>query len=167
MFTNNASLVHDSIIVPVLQSTTHHSLIRILTSYKVKYVSESHIGPSSKKMFDTLNFHSDKIDWSMLSDRLNTIEWSQILNGLDTTKMLNLFYDRVYKVCCDHVPLKKDDNTKKNSKIVRYRRSLIKRRRNISMTRQKSSKKTTEERKLMFQTTRGDENAQIENHIYC
>ena len=132
VFTNNASLIHDCIIVPVLQSTTHHSMVQILTSYKVKCDTDTDSDYSPKTMFNTLNFYSEEINWNLLSEKFNAINWNEMLKENDTNTMLDMFHTKVYDTCCEHVPIKSTKDQKKNSKIIRYRRSLVKRRRKIT-----------------------------------
>ena len=131
VFTNNSSLIHSCTIVPVLHSTTHHSIVQIETLYKVKCESNTDSNRATKTMFNTLNFYSDEIDWNLLIESLNKINWKELLNENDPNTMLDIFHTKVYEVCCEHVPLKSTMDQKKNSKLIRFRRSLTKRRRKI------------------------------------
>ena len=132
LFTNNSSLIHNCVIVPVLHSTTHHSIVQIETLYKVKCENDTDSNYTPKTMFNTLNFHSDEIDWNLLTESLNKINWKETLNENDTNIMLDTFHSQVYEICYEHVPLKSTKDQKKNSKIIRFRNSLTKRRRKIN-----------------------------------
>ena len=82
-------------------------------------------------MFNALNFFNDEIDWDILLERINTISWHEVLKENHASDMHDILHTEIYNICCDHVPVKTNKDQKKNSKIIRYRQSLTKRRRKI------------------------------------
>ena len=131
VFSNNSSLIHSCNIVPVLHSTTHHSIVQIETVYKVKCENNADSNCAPKTMFNALNFYSDDVDWNSLIEDLNQINWNELLNENDPNTMLDIFHNKVYEVCSKYVPQKSTMDRKRKSKIERLRRSLTKRRRKI------------------------------------
>ena len=59
VFVNNHSLVHNTSVLPVLQSTSHHSIVQIATTYKAEPAPHQTTRPKPS-MFRALNyFHKD------------------------------------------------------------------------------------------------------------
>ena len=114
VFVNNSSLIHDCSTVPVLHSTTHHSIVQISTSYKVKCETTTSEERSPRTLYNTLNFFSDEINWEVLTEEMSTINWKEILKDSNSDTMLDKFYSTVYDVCSEHVPMRKKEGEKKN-----------------------------------------------------
>ena len=134
LFTNNSTLIHDCVNIPVLQSTSHHDIVMATTSYKVNVQEEDADMTTPLTMFRSLNFFSPDIDWDKLNEILENVNWEEELYDKDNDPniIVDKFYTLVFNVCKDLVPIKKKQNTKQICKAVRYRRSLIKRRRKIT-----------------------------------
>ena len=61
VFTNNENLIHDYSVLPVLQSTSHHSIVMVSTSLKVQSLAHDDDQPEPHSKFNALNFFSDEI----------------------------------------------------------------------------------------------------------
>ncbi|XP_066933083.1 uncharacterized protein [Clytia hemisphaerica] len=88
VFTNNEDLIHDYSILPVLQSTSHHSIVMVSTRLKVQSFSSNDDKPEPRSKFNALNFFSDEIDWNKLKEDLNQIDWDVKLNSDDPQEIL-------------------------------------------------------------------------------
>jgi hypothetical protein len=134
LFTNNSTLIHDCVNIPVLQSTSHHDIVMATTSYKVNVEEEDADMTTPLTMFRSLNFFSPDIDWDKLNEILENVNWEEELYDKDNDPniIVDKFYTLVFNVCKDLVPIKKKQNTKQMSKAARCRRALIKRRRKIT-----------------------------------
>ena len=64
VFTNNEYLIHDYSILPVLQSTSNHSIVMVSTSLKVQNFVCDDEKPEPRTKFNALNFFSEEIDWT-------------------------------------------------------------------------------------------------------
>ena len=132
VFTNNSSLIHDCVAVPVLQSTSHHSIVMVSTSYKIKLQTEDEDLRPPLTRFNALNFFHNDINWTSLSSSLQNINWNEELDDEDPNKILNQYYSLCLDECNKHVPFKTKLGAKKISKVLRYRRSLTRRRRKLT-----------------------------------
>ena len=131
VFTNNEYLIHDYSILPVLQSTSNHSIVMVSTSLKVQNFVCDDERPGPRTKFNALNFFSEEIDWTKLKDDLNQIDWNEKLNTDDPQEILENINQICLDVCRERIPVRTTKDTKKKSKVERYRRSLTKRRRKI------------------------------------
>ena len=52
---------HDYSVLPVLQSTSHHSIVMVSTSLKVQSLADDDDQPEPHSKFNALNFFSDEI----------------------------------------------------------------------------------------------------------
>ena len=130
VFVNNRALVHESSVVPVLQSTSHHSIIQISTTYKAEPPTDDCIRPKPS-IFNSLNFFHQDLDWEKLSETLSKVNWNDIYRDKTPDGMLDSIYSECYKASTEHVPEKTIAETKKSTKVERYRKSLTNRRRRI------------------------------------
>ena len=131
LFVNNQSLVHDAQIIPVLHSTSHHSIIQISTAYKADTQSTSQARPT-RSMFDALNFFSKDVDWDTILNTLKEVDWTAEVDDKSPDDMLTSFYNECYRVTSESVPVKTPADKRKLDKVHRYRRSLTNRRRRIN-----------------------------------
>ena len=132
IFTNNSTLVHDCITIPVLQSTSHHYIVSATTSYKVNVQTKKQEKRPPLTKFKALNFFNSNTDWENMSAKLKEVEWSKELDDEDPNLILTKFYTLCLNICNDLVPAKTQDEVKKLNKVLRYRRSLSRRRRKIT-----------------------------------
>ena len=132
VFVNNPILVNSCLSIPVLQSTSHHSIVEVSTTYLVKNTdSENQTQQAPKTMFNTLNFFSEDINWEELNGELEKTNWNDLFNDCNTDNMLEVFYNTTIRLCEKYIPPCKKVNVLKNSKATRYRNSLTKRRRKL------------------------------------
>lgn len=132
VFVNNPELIHEVNIYPVLQSTSHHHVVQCSTSYKVKHIQSDNSGKEqSFTSFKSLNFFHKDIDWEALNEDLN-IDWKALFEDKDPDNMLEIFYKKCYEACSVHVPARTAKDSAKLSKVLRYRRSLSRKRKRIT-----------------------------------
>ena len=132
VFVNNPSIVNCCTNIPVLQSTSHHSIVEVSTTYLVKNASfKNQAQQAPKTMFNTLNFFSEDINWTELNEEFSILDWSNLFKDSSADDMLEVFYNTTYKICQKYVPSRKKVTFLKNSKVQRYRNSLTKRRRKL------------------------------------
>ena len=156
VFVNNTSLVHDIAILPVLQSTSHHSIIQISTTYKADPIDDcSRPKPS---MFNALNFFHQDADWDKLEEALQCVDLNESMKDKTPDEMLDVLYSVTYKAAKDNIPEKDPADTKKNSKIKRLRKSLTNRRRRIA-------KRLTRTTSPSLRTKLGNEMLEIEKKL--
>ena len=79
VFTNNESLIHGCSAIPVLQSTSHHSIVMVSTNLKVSNLAYDDDQPEPRSLFNALNFFSDDIEWNKLKSELQQIDWKEEL----------------------------------------------------------------------------------------
>ena len=147
VFTNNETLIHDYSVIPVLQSTSHHSIVMVSTSLNAQYLPyDDDDQPEPRSKFNALNFFADEIEWNELKNDLNQINWINELNSDDPQEILEI----INKICLDkckrRIPFRTSNNAKKTSKIDRYRRSLTKRRRKLTKQLTKSTSQSKKDR---------------------
>ena len=132
VLTNNSSLIHDCVTIPVLQSTSHHSIVMVSTTYKVKFQLEDEEQRPPLTRFSALNFFNKEIDWNKLTAKIEEIDWDTNLAIDDPNRILDKFYTLNLDQCNKEVPVKTKLESKKISKVLRYRHKLIRRRRKLT-----------------------------------
>ena len=158
VFTNNIDLVHHWSTIPVLQSTSHHSAIQVATTYKTFSALED-VPPPPLTGFNSLNFHSEDVDWTAVNKELSEIDWQDSSGDLSPEHMLEFFYNKCLSITSKHVPPKKKTKASKYSKVHRYRRSLTNRRRRINQRLLKITSPATQ-RKLQKELLEIEKNLQ-------
>ena len=92
-----------------------------------------------KSKFDLYNFHSQKIDWELISKELADINWSEALDiTLNPDQQYNNFLEICLQVLDKNLPLRK--LPKKHSRIPRDRRILMRKRKKLTKKNSKSNK---------------------------
>jgi len=132
VFTNNENLIHDYSVLPVLPSTSHHSIVMVSTILKVQSLAHDDDQPEPRSKFNALNFFSDEVNCNELKNDLNQINWNDRLSSDDPQEILNNINQTCLEICQRQIPARTSKDTKKKSKIDRYRRSLTKGRRKIT-----------------------------------
>ena len=130
VFVNNLALVHDSIVLPVLQSTSHHSIVQVSTTYKADPQNENESCPKPS-YFNSLNFFHENVDWTNISCALKDIDWEAVFKDKSIDDNLNTIYSECFRIVSKSVP-QKPQNGFKTNKVLRYRKSLTNRRRRIN-----------------------------------
>ena len=97
MFVNNTSIVHNTTIIPVLQSTSHHSIVQVATTYKAEPQSKYQPPPKASG-FHALNFHSDKVEWDSLTEKLLSIDWTENFKDRTEDEKLSFIYNETCKM---------------------------------------------------------------------
>ena len=116
----------------MLQSTSHHSIVMVSTSYKIKLQTEDEENHPPLTMFNALNFFNGDINWTSLSNNIQDINWKAEFNDDDPNMILNKLYSSCLNECTEYVPVKTKSDAKKISKVLRYRRSLTRLRRKLT-----------------------------------
>ncbi|XP_066935006.1 uncharacterized protein [Clytia hemisphaerica] len=99
---------------------------------KVQNFASDDDKPEPRSKFNALNFFSDEIDWNKLKEDLNQIDWDVKLKSDDPQEILESINQICLDVCRGRIPVRTTKDTRKKSKVERYRRSLTKRRRKIT-----------------------------------
>ena len=131
VFVNNGGIVHDINVIPVLQSTSHHSIVQISTTYKADPPANTSTRPKPS-MFNALNYFHKDVDWSNLEATLGNVEWEETFRGKTPDEMLDSIYSICYKASAECVPERVSSDSKKSSRVQRFRKSLANRRRRIA-----------------------------------
>jgi hypothetical protein len=131
VFVNNGGIVHDTNVIPVLPSTSHHSIVQISTTYKADPPAKTSSRPKPS-MFNALNYFHKDVDWSNLEATLGNVEWEETFREKTPDEMLDSIYSICYKASAECVPERVSSDSKKSSRIQRFRKSLANRRRRIA-----------------------------------
>ena len=131
VFVNNLALVHNTTAVPVLQSTSHHSIIQISTTYKAHAPFEQTALPK-KSGLDALNFFHKDVQWDKLQEKLAAIDWVKNFENKSPDDILTSIYKETYEIAAECVPEKTSAEKKFASKLQQHRKQLVKRRRRIT-----------------------------------
>ena len=129
IFTNNIDAINNhEINPPILPSYTDHYFITISTNLHKTI-------PLIRNIYDltyfrSLNFHHNDINWQIMKDDLQHINWNLEFENLDPEQMLQKFLDICFHVSENHVP-KTNKIAEKKHLIPRDRRLLMKRRKRI------------------------------------
>ena len=115
VFTNNENLIHDCSVIPVLQSTSHHSIVMVSTSLKVQNFAYDDDQPEARSKYNSLNFFSDEIEWNILKHELSQINWIEELDSDDPNEILKNLNQICYDICKRHIPVRTTKNGKKKS----------------------------------------------------
>ena len=108
VFVNNPSLIHCCTVIPVLQSTSHHSIVEVSTSYLVKNTNATLEAQQTPKTgFHSLNFFSERIDWDGLNQEFESLDWKDLFEECDVDSMLEIFYTNTFKICKRFIPTRK------------------------------------------------------------
>ena len=130
VFVNNRSLVHNTSVLPVLQSTSHHSIVQITTTYKAEPAPHQTTRPKPS-MFRALNYFHKDTDWASLMDALGNIDWEANFKDMSSEKKLDFLYSKCYEESVSYVPEKTLAEKIKSSRSQRARKALANRRRRI------------------------------------
>ena len=130
VFVNNRSLVHSTNILPVLQSTSHHSIVQITTTYKAEPVPSGNPRPKPS-MFQALNYFHKDVDWTNLEDLLDKIEWEANFKDKTPDEKLDFIYTKCHEASISCVPERVLTEEIKSTRAKRARKALANRRRRI------------------------------------
>ena len=131
VFVNNPALVHSTASIPVLQSTSHHSIVQVSTTYKACPTNE--YKPVSKKSgFHSLNFYHNDVQWDKLLEKLSGTDWIENFENKSPDDILSSIYDETYKAAVECVPEKTSAEKKFTGKLQQLRKKLVKRKRRIT-----------------------------------
>ena len=131
-FCSNPRLVHS--VQFEITNKSHHSIVKCRTTLNAAQPREESFrtphqedGPGSA--FDSLNFYSEKADWTGLEAKLRAVDWnSEIGNEDDPEEMMKTFIKVCAETSADFIPKRKVTEQKKSSPIPRHRRILMRRR---------------------------------------
>ena len=135
VLTNNNKLVYDYQCVNTLQSVSHHKIIEVQTSFcfgnNLPPVTNNSVTQEDSKSFDRLNFHDENINWSLVCEELQRINWALEFQDLNIDEIADRLINISLECAVKYVPLKKS-YSKKTHCIPRERRLLMARRRRIN-----------------------------------
>ena len=97
VFTNNDSIIHNCSTIPVLQSTSHHDIVMVLTCLNVNSITDKDDQPEPYTKFNTLNFYAENIDWVNIKKNLQKINWIEKLDSEDPNEILETINTICYK----------------------------------------------------------------------
>ena len=86
-------------------------------------------GWASENKFDELNMFSEETNWDATKSALQAINWTEELNGLTASEMLQSITDKCASIAQGHAPKRR--RKKKGSFIPRHRRILMRKRTRI------------------------------------
>ena len=137
-FTNNTNLIHSYQCDYTISS--HHYVVQFKTTLKVESVPEETFrvpneedGPGA--IFDSLNFLSDEADMKGLSEKLESMNWKEVLGDPERTEpavMLEKFINTCAKESVNYIPKRTVAQKRKGSRIPRTRRILMRRRTKVN-----------------------------------
>ena len=125
VFVNDISIFTQIEVTKTIMSD--HDLIEITTNIEEK---EKHL--TSKENTDAmeendlrqLNFHSEKVPWSLIKQIIKELDWHGIFKGRNNEECTHIFMEIIKKICNEVVPRK---ISKHKSKIPRDRKKLLNR----------------------------------------
>ena len=147
VFTNDISVFTQIEVTRTIMSD--HDLIEITTNIEEK---ENHL--NNKENMEAmeendlrqLNFHNEKVPWSLIKQILKELDWNRIFEGRNNEECTHIFIEIIKKICIDLIPRK---NNKCKNKIPRERKKLLNRikmlKRKRHCSRNKNEKKGIEE----------------------
>ena len=98
VFTNNTKIVHNISCSETLLSISHHKILEVTSLFCSSYVKANTFTKTFNTSFDSLNFFSDKTDWTSISTRLSQIDWDSQLENLSVNQMYESFYNICEKI---------------------------------------------------------------------
>ena len=116
IFTNNHQLINQIQISDTIHSD--HKIIQCDSARltKVEIQTENHY-----EKFDTLNFHSQKIDWDKMTQEIESINWDIVLENHSVTDMYEKITEEIFEISKKWVPQRR---TKRKNKFNRERRNI-------------------------------------------
>ena len=137
LFTNNSDLISDINVTETLLSISHHKFVDMETTYKSKYQIVD-VQPTFQR-FQSLNFFSDKADWSGLKNALSQCNWVSLFENKSSSEILDTFYDVCFDTCSTFIPKRKVQS--RGKKVNPVKKKLLRRRKQLTkrLSRAKSS----------------------------
>ena len=156
VFSNDPLFVHSQESLDTMYSD--HNIVECATTYMCDtdstHDTHDELSPTAGHGFDDLNYFSEDTDWSGLEQELHFNDWSMEFRSLQPQDMLSRFIDICLNASAKHVPVKRRNaGLRSNSRIPRYRKNLMRRRRRIAVQLQKV---TSENRRKKLMTEARD-----------
>lgn len=152
VFTNNPDLIHSVICHPIIQSVSDHYIVECSTQFKSVSSKTEEIKPDHLSPLDRLNFFDENINWHDINNDLGSHNWDNEFEDLHPNEMLAKFMNVTTECCQKYIPEKKSSLKKNSSRIPRERRTLMRKRRQLVLKRDKcrnNGRKAEIERKLI------------------
>ena len=147
ILTNNEDIIHSYECHIPLRSQTHHNIIEVNSTLNSSTNNiKNPIDPATIPPLRTLNFHSDKSDWTSLRQDLSQIDWTKELTGLSPNDMVNKITTISFNISTKHVPKSTTRGEIKHSKVPIDRRKLMRRRNRINKRIINTKSATTKEK---------------------
>ena len=133
VFTNNSNLIHShECIVPPLTSVSDHYIIECKTRIQGSVDDEDQTRPERISPLDNLNFFSNDIQWDVIMNEFNDVDWKTLLLDQSPENQLAIIMGIICEVCEKHIPQRKSLNKSGKPKIPRDRRILMRKRKKIN-----------------------------------
>jgi hypothetical protein len=129
IFTNNVNIIHSFNTEPTTLSD--HFIVECKSLYEPESLQTHETVPTENVPynFDTLNFFSDKVDWTKIEVEISDHPWKSEFNNMEDHKsMVDRLIEICYNICVKYVPKKKYKSQTKKSWIPRHRKVLMRRR---------------------------------------
>ena len=145
VFTNNELLIHD---VDVIKTEwSDHDLVKVTLKSKEMLSSTDCVDEvnefTPQTPFDNFNFHKvDDITWEKIKQSFVQSDWSPATTATDQDTAWEVFRTMVSDTCAEFVPLHTISRKKRMSKIPKFRRKLLVKKRAL-MKKIKHAKQTT------------------------
>ena len=106
-------------------------MVEVNTHILSKAAEEEEDKPERASPFDSLNFHSNDIDWDGMSEAISQLVNDENLDNLHPNERLSAYMKIFIEVCYKFVPAKKTSRRGSFTKIPRERRILMRKRRKL------------------------------------
>ena len=116
VFTNNLQLINQ-----VQINDTIHSDHKIIQCDSTRLTKTEKKASNHYEKFDTLNFHSQKIEWDRINEEIDNINWDDILKDKSVSDMYETITQKHLEIAEKWVPQRK---TKCKNKYKRERRNI-------------------------------------------
>ncbi len=126
IFTNNVNIIHSFNTEPTTLSD--HFIVECKSLYEPESLQTHETVPTENVPynFDTLNFFSDKVDWTKIEVEISDHPWKSEFNNMEDHKsMVDRLIEICYNICVKYVPKKKYKSQTNKSRIPRHRKVLM------------------------------------------
>ena len=132
VFSNNPSLLHSYECIVPLSSVSDHCIVECKTIIGSSSTGLSSEQPVRISPLSNLNFFSNDIDWELICQQFDTIDWNELLLDHPPDAQLDIIIEKFYEICKANIPLRKSASRTGKPKIPRERRILMRKRKKVS-----------------------------------
>ena len=129
IFTNNPDLIqsHQSFL-PALSSISDHYSVECESPIGTRQCVEDDAPTELSSPLDALNFHSNDIQWPMITEEFGKVNWHESMVNLSPENKLKFLMDKIHEICLKYIPKRKSQFRTGKPKIPRERRILMRKR---------------------------------------